>query len=166
MKTKVILIIFFLTLFFSYSFAQVSPNSSQLSAYEQLNEKYQNGIELNWNNTNGSPEIISFYTPVAFSNDLKESASKFLKEIRELLDYRTNKDTLILLRTNENKGRKYFQFQQWYKGVLVKGGEYVVTVLQDGSVKTALGNFYKDIQFISQTSNTDGKKKFSQRKKS
>jgi|GEM_PF-3025724 len=55
MKTKVIFILLFLTVFFSSSFAQVSPNSSQLSAYQQLNEKYQKGIELNWNKTNGSP---------------------------------------------------------------------------------------------------------------
>ena len=145
MKTKVIFILFFLTVYLSSSFAQVSPNSSQLSAYQQLNDKYKNGIELNWNKRNGSPEIISFYKPVAFSNDLKESSSKFLKEITKLLDYRTKKDTLILFKTNENKGRQYFRYQQWYKGVKVKGGEYVVTVLPDGKVKTALGSFYKNI---------------------
>ena len=102
-------------------------------------------LEVSWDKRNGSPQIISFDLPVSFSTDQKESADNFIKQIKKLLDYREDNDSLILVKTNEHRGRKYLRYQQWYKGVHVKGGEYVVTVMKDGKVKTALGSFYKDL---------------------
>lgn len=87
MKTRFIFLLIILFGFFSYSYTQVSPEESQISAYQILNSKYNKNIEVNWNKKNGSPEIISFNTPIAFDNDMKESVSKFLKEIRTLSKY-------------------------------------------------------------------------------
>jgi Zn-dependent metalloprotease len=131
--------------FLSNIFAQQPPTPNQIKAQQVLNEKFQQQLKLIWNNKNGSPEIISFNTPIVFDRNQKTSAVMFLQEIRNLVNCQTKQDTFILIKSNENKGKKYFRFQQHYNGVKVKGGEYVVTVLPYGNVKTALGSFYKNI---------------------
>jgi bacillolysin len=152
MKLKFILGLLILPAIFSFSFGQIQPDKTQISAQQELNTKYNNGIKITWDKRNGSPEIITFSNPKAFNVDQEYSAEIFINEIAGLLKYRSNKDALVIIKQNENKGVKHFRFQQKYERIPVKGGGYVVTVLNDGRIQTALGSFYKDISVDSEPS--------------
>jgi Zn-dependent metalloprotease len=129
----------------SFLFGRVVPDSTQLSAYHHLNKKYNNSINVHWNKSNGLPDIITFYNPVSYKKNKEESVRIFFKEISDLLKIRTTKDSLLLVSHDKHKGREYFRYQQTYENIPVRGGDYVVTVQKDGSIRTALGFFYKDI---------------------
>ena len=145
MRPKFVLRLLIFSAIFSFSFGQIQPDKFQLSALQELNAKYNNGIKIKWGEKNGSPEIITFSNPISFDKVQENSAKLFLKEITDLIKYRIKKDTLVIVKCNETKGIKHFRFQQKYEGIPVKGGEYVVTALNDGKIKMALGSFYKDI---------------------
>jgi len=145
MKPKFVFLFLMLSALFSFSFGQIQPDKTQLSALHGLNTKYNNMIKIDWDKKNGSPEVISLSNPVSFDKNQENSANIFIKEIAGLIKHRVKKDTLVIIKRNENKGIKYFRYQQKYFGIPVKGGEYVVTVLNDGKIQTALGSFYKDI---------------------
>lgn len=132
MKSKFGFLLFLLFGIFTYAFAQVEPDSVQLLSYQELLAKYQNNIGINWSKTAGSPDIITFSKPIAFEKNHEKSSKEFLKELKGLLKYRVKKDSLVLIKTNENEGVKYFRYQQKYEGLPVKGGEYMITVPQEG----------------------------------
>jgi Zn-dependent metalloprotease len=146
MKTKTIIILFAYIVLTNPIFAQKLPTAKQINEHHLLNSKYQQQIKIKWNKTNGSPEIIHFKRPVAYDQNQKKSATRFLVEIKNLLSFRSNQDTLILIKCKERKGNKYFRYQQYFNGVRVKGGEYVLTVLPRGEIITALGSFNKGIK--------------------
>jgi Zn-dependent metalloprotease len=145
MKSKIIFLLALISASFQVSTGQIKPETSQLSAIHVLNAKYKNNIEISWNKTNGSPETITIYNPVSFDNDHEKAANKFINDFKNLLKCRYNEDSLVIIGRDENKGIKYFRYRQKYKDIPVYGGEYVVKVLKDGSIHTALGSFYKDI---------------------
>lgn len=149
MKLKNIFLLLLLGIL-NFTFGQTLPDSSQVSALNELRGKYKKNIQINWNKTNGAPDIITFSKPVVFDKSQEKSATNFLKNIYKLIKYRVKKDTLLLIKQSENKGTKYLRFQQKYEGIHVKGGEYIVTVLQDGSIQAALGFFYKDLELDTQ----------------
>ena len=146
MKAKIIFISLLLIGAVNFLFGQVLPDSTQLSAYHHLSTKYDDNISVHWSETNGSPDIITFSSPVVYDKNQEKSVRDFLKEIHSLFKFRVMKDSLVLVKQKNNKGIEYFRYQQTYKNIPVKGGEYVVTVLEDGRIRTALGSFYKDIQ--------------------
>lgn len=130
---------------FSFTQGQVNPDSAQLAALANLQGKMNNSLGINWNNKTGTPDIIVFSKPHSFDDDSKTSAKLFLKEMRNLLKKKDAEDDFVLKRINQDSSIQYIRFEQFYKNILVRDGEYVVTVLPNGKVQSALGKFHKNI---------------------
>ncbi len=130
-----------------YSFAQpqTGPDSTQLAALLNLQLKMQNNIGVNWNEHTGTPDVITLSKSYSFASDPIISAKLFFKEIKNLLKKKDIEDDLIIERTTQLDSIKHLRFKQYYKGIPVNGGEYVITVLPNGKIKSALGSFYKNI---------------------
>jgi Zn-dependent metalloprotease len=145
MKSKFVVLLLFIFGIFYSSFAQIQPGEKQISAYNELNKKFNNSLRVDWNKKSGIPEIITFSKPVSYDKDKEKSAWLFLNDIKELIKFRTRIDTLVQVKNKERKGITHIRYQQKYGDVPVKGGEYIVTVLNDGKIQTAIGFFYNDI---------------------
>jgi len=124
---------------------QTLPNENQLIAYKNLCTKYPANSSVNWNESNGSPETINISESIAYYKDPINSANEFINEIKPLLQYNSKTDSLLLTKKTKHKNRIFLKYEQSYKGVQVKGGEYVLTMSQDGKIRTIMGSFYKDI---------------------
>lgn len=130
---------------FSFTHAQVNPDSAQLAALSNLQEKMGNELGINWNDKTGTPDIIVLSKPHSFDADPKISAKLFLQEMKNLLKKKDAEDDFVLKRINQDSSILYIRFEQFYKNIPVSGGEYVVTILHNGKVQSALGKFHKDI---------------------
>lgn len=130
---------------FSFTQGQVSPDSAQLAALSNLQERMNNSLGINWNDKTGTPDIIVFSIPHSFDVESKNSANLFLKEMKNLLKKKEVEDDLRLRRINQVDSIQYIRFEQFYKNIPVSEGEYVITVLPGGKVQCALGKFHKNI---------------------
>jgi Zn-dependent metalloprotease len=130
---------------FSYAESQIRPDSIQLIAFSSIRAKMNNGIGVNWNEKTGTPDIIMLATPHSYASEPVTSANLFLKEIKGLLKKDESNDDLVLQRANKDEDIHYLRFDQFYKNIPVRGGEYLVTVLPGGKVQSALGKFHKNI---------------------
>jgi hypothetical protein len=83
-------------LIFTWSFGETKLNSKQVSSLRELKNKYNNNFYVEWNSKNGTPDFISYHKGVVFDKDQYVSVSKFMKEIKNLICVRNNKDTLTI----------------------------------------------------------------------
>ncbi|MDZ7262316.1 MAG: M36 family metallopeptidase [candidate division KSB1 bacterium] len=146
MKRKICFFVLGLMAMASLAFGQVRPDSTQLAAFEILYTRFDSALAIHWNEQTGTPDIITVWKLPTFARNARVSAQLFLQEIRGLFKERVSEDRLEFDRVRETAGIQHLRFQQVYKGVPVRGGEYVVTVLPGNKVQTALGGFYRDIQ--------------------
>lgn len=130
---------------FSFTQGQINPDSTQLAALLNLQIKMNNNLGVNWNEKTGTPDIIILSRPQSFATEPTSSAKLFLKEIKNLLKKKDIEDNLILKRINQIDSIQHIRFDQYYKNIPVKGGEYVITLLPGGKVQSALGKFFKNI---------------------
>jgi Zn-dependent metalloprotease len=133
---------------FSFSEAQIRPDSVQLAAFSNFDKKLNNNVGVNWNDKTGTPGIVVLTKPYSFAAEPVASAKLFLKEMKGLLRKEDSKDELVLMRTNEDESIQYLRFDQFYKNIPVRGGEYLITVLPGGEVQSALGKFHKNISVV------------------
>lgn len=145
MKTRIALVLLGIVAIASLSFGQILPDSSQLAALKDLYSRYDSSFAVHWDEKNGTADIITLGKPRSFALDPVVSAQTFLQEIQGLLKKRYVVDELQVQQSQTNDGIRYVRFKQYYKGVPVGGGEYVVTLLPGRKVQSALGGFYKDI---------------------
>ena len=130
---------------FNYTESQLRPDSVQLTALSNFQQKMNNPIGLHWNNKTGTPDIITFEKPHSYSTDPTTSAKLFLNEVKGLFKKSETDDKFVFKRVNKDSSIQYIHFEQSYKNIPVIGGNYVITVLPGGKVQSALGNFHKDI---------------------
>jgi Zn-dependent metalloprotease len=129
-------------LVFSLCWAQ---DSTQVTALDAMARRLNKPIYVHWRSKVETPDIISFGIPYKFDKDKHESASQFIDQIKGLLRYRSGSDELRPIQERRDGSATYFKFQQYYKGVAVRGGEYVVEVTPDGGVQSVVGLFRKQI---------------------
>ena len=140
-------VILFTILFgiFNLTEGQFRPDSVQLTALSNLQQKMNNSLGVHWNKKNGTPDIITLEKPRSYSTDPITSAKLFLNEMKNIMKKKDIDDKFIFQRVSKDSTIEYVNFEQSYKNIPVLGGNYVITVLPGGKVQSALGNFHKDI---------------------
>ena len=150
MKTKiVVLCILFLTSAISMAVAQVSPDSVQKGLWEAFNQRYQGKWTIRWDEETGTPASIYGHRTEATSQitaGAEVVAKNFFAQNKRLFKLRANADDLTIKRQLEHQGMHHLYFLQTYSGIPVYGGEYNVTLGQDGSVRMVSGKFRPDVR--------------------
>jgi hypothetical protein len=124
---------------------QSVPEPEQIAALDSLNGRFGRSLDVHWNSTSGTPDAIRFTIPRAFNSDPAISARMCLDVLRGVLAQRSLEDRLDVIETRVSDGLRHVRFDQRYKGITVRGGEYVVTVRTNGEVQALLGLFHKRI---------------------
>jgi len=146
MKPRIFTLVLSATVFSVALFGQFRPDSTRLAAVKELNNRFNNSFAVHWNEQSGTADIITLSKPISFGESPIASATSFLQEFKPVLRKRDSDDELAVDRSVEKRGIHYVRFKQYYKGLPVRGGEYVVTVLSGAKVQLALGGFYSGIQ--------------------
>ncbi|MDZ7723078.1 MAG: hypothetical protein U5R06_09810 [candidate division KSB1 bacterium] len=107
MKTKIQVALILLLIFTGIVFSKGNIETAQLSALDVLRAKYQNNIQVNWNESIGTPDIITFQKPIDLGDKNEKSVNAFLVEIQQLIDYRTKLDSLVYFKQKEHRGRQF-----------------------------------------------------------
>lgn len=146
-KARLFSISIFLFLFHWTASGQVLPDSAQLGAWNDFNNSYQNKWTLRWDNETGTPASIygGKTTPYSSLTDPEGIARQFLKDHRTIFKMRSDLSDLSLLRSLESRGVHVVDFQQFYEGIPVFGGEYSVAVGPDKTVQTVGGKYYASV---------------------
>lgn len=145
MKKGIGFIVAALMITVSAAHSQVRPDADQMAAFATLYTRFDSAFAVHWNEQTGTPDVMTFWKHRAFARNPRTSAELFLQEIRGLLKQRSTDDEFKFERTREEDGIRHVRLRQVYKNLPVRGGEYVVTVLQGNKVQSVLGGFYPSI---------------------
>lgn len=146
-KSRFFSCVLILFLFVWTAFGQVLPDSVQLRAWSQFNENYQNKWALRWDEQTGTPASIYGAKSVPYSSltDPEEIARQFLKDHRVIFRMKSDLSDLSRLRSIESRGVHVMDFQQFYNGIPVLGGEYSVAVGSDKAIQMVAGKYYASV---------------------
>lgn len=85
---------------------------------------------------------------IKFSPKSSTSASNFFQEFASIFNLTANDKFELFNTEKDNIGFTHYSFQQYYKGVMVEGGQYLLHE-KDGKLVSANGNFYSDLNLLS-----------------
>ena len=85
---------------------------------------------------------------IKFSPKSNTSASNFFQEFASIFHLTANDKFELFNTEKDNIGFTHYSFQQYYKGVLVQGGQYLLHE-KEGKLVSANGNFYSDLSLLS-----------------
>lgn len=85
---------------------------------------------------------------IKFTPKSNTSASNFFQEFASIFHLTANDKFELFNTAKDNIGFSHYSYQQYYKGVLVQGGQYLLHE-KDGKLFSANGNFYSDLSLLS-----------------
>lgn len=143
---RTIVITLSICLVFSALIGQVGIDS-QLDAWRKFNEEYDGKWIIRWNENTGVPRTIYGSKTKSYSqlNDPEQIARLFLVENRTIFRMKQDLSDLSVLRQLKANEVHVIDFQQFYIGVKVFGGEYSVAIGHDKAVQMVSGQYYPDI---------------------
>lgn len=142
MKTCLLLITLTLSLTININ-AQESLNQAQ---WEQFQANEGVSWEIQWKGNTGVPRIIfKGLTKTVYKGSPEAMARQFLTENRELFSMKSNLSDLRHAKTQTHRGTHHVTFEQFYMGLPVEGGEYLVHIRENGQIDMANGHYYPNI---------------------
>ncbi len=87
---------------------------------------------------------------IKFSPKSNTSASNFFQEFASIFNLTPNDKFELLNTEKDDIGFTHYSYQQYYKGILVEGGQYLLHE-KNGKLVSANGNFYSDLNLLSST---------------
>ena len=142
---KNLLFLLFCLSLISTLLGQVTPNSVQVTAWDEFKSTNDGNWTVEWNSKTGTLSKIWSGQPVKYTGTPVEIAEKFLSENYLIFGMDANLNNLVYMRTLERKGQKHVKFQQTYKSIPIINAEYFVHIRPNGSVDMVNGLYFSGI---------------------
>ena len=81
---------------------------------------------------------------IRFPDKSKISVKDFFQSLEKQLGFEKNNNFVFSNETRDSDGYVHYHYEQFYKGIKVKGGQFILHE-QNGKLKTASGKFFKNL---------------------